>query len=662
MRYAAEDLLAVKSVARLISIGLACILVGLSLTGIYVTRDAADIAGQINTDQQLNGLYLRLDLAVQRESEIQLTYDITPTSSQRMHFNLASSAVKAQLNDLVRDSSVALELRRLARLRALQRRYLPIVTKYFAAVQRRDGTRAQILERTAILPVHNEMDRIIGLAVQLEEGEVSASLSALLRAQADLETATVIVFPVGLVLIGILWILHSYILRRDEIMRARVVNLQRDSQTDSVTDLRNHRAYQERVAEEVRRAERQRYPLSLALIDIDEFKLVNDQLGHAHGDRVLRHVGSLLCGARASDLVYRLGGDEFAIILPHTSEEDAVIALERIRSAIEEIVDTTTVSVGIAQLLPEERDPEILRERADVALYEAKRLGRNQVIQHEGIKGKSLIISAAKTTEVRRLLAAKQVYVAFQPICRRKDGSVFAYEALMRLPSGYALDGPQEAFDVADKLGRAAELDAICRDAILARARDVPADALLFCNLAPQSLEHPCIEGNALLEAVEKAGIAPERVIFEITERTALPTNVIIREARRLRTLGFKVALDDVGAGNAGLELLRYVSVDFIKIDRSVVTEALTQRGAFAVLASIVAFAHNAETFVIAEGIETQMMLDIIEHAGMPATGTGGVDGVQGYLLGRPNERIAEISSDRPGWRIIRGKDTAISS
>jgi EAL domain-containing protein (putative c-di-GMP-specific phosphodiesterase class I) len=125
---------------------------------------------------------------------------------------------------------------------------------------------------------------------------------------------------------------------------------------------------------------------------------------------------------------------------------------------------------------------------------------------------------------------------------------VFAYEALMRLPSGYTLDGPQEAFDVADKLGRAPELDAICRDAILARARDVPADALLLCNLAPQSLEHPSIAGYTLLGAVEMAGI--------------------------------------------------------------------------------VAFAHNAGTFVIAEGIETPMMLDIIEQAGMPATGTGGVHGV----------------------------------
>jgi EAL domain-containing protein (putative c-di-GMP-specific phosphodiesterase class I) len=128
-------------------------------------------------------------------------------------------------------------------------------------------------------------------------------------------------------------------------------------------------------------------------------------------------------------------------------------------------------------------------------------------------------------------------------------------------------------------------------------------------------------------------------VVLEITERAIARIDMVVREARRLRASGFQVALDDVGAGNAGLEILRRLPVDYMKLDRSVVAEALVDQAAYAVLSGIVAFARRTHTFVIAEGIETQEMLDVVWRAGLPdATTEGGIQGAQGYLLGKPSE------------------------
>jgi EAL domain-containing protein (putative c-di-GMP-specific phosphodiesterase class I) len=154
---------------------------------------------------------------------------------------------------------------------------------------------------------------------------------------------------------------------------------------------------------------------------------------------------------------------------------------------------------------------------------------------------------------------------------------------------------------------------------------------------------------------VKQAQISPDRVVFEITERSAIQVETIVRESNRLRSLGFRIALDDVGAGNMGLEVLRHVPVDFVKIDRSLISQALVDNTAHAVLSGILAFARRAGTFVIAEGIETRAMLDMVEQAGLPsASGEGGVHGAQGYLFGRPSQSIAHDRAGHGGVLTLR--------
>jgi len=434
-------------------------------------------------------------------------------------------------------------------------------------------------------------------------------------------------------------------------LRAMVAHLRERATTDPLTGLGNHRAYHEEAGRALAHAARHGEPLALALIDLDDFKLINDQHGHTQGDRVLAALGALLRGRRAEDRAFRLGGDEFALLLPATTQERAATALERLRQEAGPRLSGATLSVGLAARVPDDGagntgdaggagDLATLREQADAALYEAKRRGRNAVVTFGEIAGDAAIVSGATILAVRRLLAERAVTVAFQPIWDLERGVVLAYEALARPDPSYGLSGPQEAFDVAERIGRAHELDALCRAAILARAHELPRDALLFLNLSPASLDHALLAGETLVEATAAAGLTPARVVLEITERSLTRPAIVIREATRLRALGFKIALDDVGAGNAGLEMLRSLPVDYLKIDRAVVAGAPTDTTTRSVLAAILAFAREAGTFVIAEGIETEAMLDFVDRAGREPTGRT-VRAVQGYLLGRPSATIS---------------------
>jgi EAL domain-containing protein (putative c-di-GMP-specific phosphodiesterase class I) len=143
--------------------------------------------------------------------------------------------------------------------------------------------------------------------------------------------------------------------------------------------------------------------------------------------------------------------------------------------------------------------------------------------------------------------------------------------------------------------------------------------------------------------AVEAAGLHPERVVIEITERAVSRLDMVVRAAAALRAAGFRIALDDVGSGNAGLEMLRRLPVDFVKVDQSVVCGAATETASRSVLAAILAFAREAGVFVIVEGIETQEMLAFVRQAGSTALPTlGGIQDGQGFLLGRPSVALGD--------------------
>ena len=185
---------------------------------------------------------------------------------------------------------------------------------------------------------------------------------------------------------------------------------------------------------------------------------------------------------------------------------------------------------------------------------------------------------------MRALIDAGAVDVEFQPIWDLSGTRVLGYEALAR-PRSSELSGPGEAFEIADSIGRGHELDAVCRRATLRVASELPQGALLFLNVSPADARARRARGRqpACWPCAAPAS-SPHQVVLEITERTDARKEILIPEAARLRALGFLLALDDVGAGNAGLEMLRALPVDFIKIDRAVVASAVEDRSARAVL------------------------------------------------------------------------------
>jgi EAL domain-containing protein (putative c-di-GMP-specific phosphodiesterase class I) len=298
---------------------------------------------------------------------------------------------------------------------------------------------------------------------------------------------------------------------------------------------------------------------------------------------------------------------------------------------------SVTLSVGLAALTPRSSQAAVLQEQADAALYEAKRRGRNNVATFDEGEERGFVLSSTKNIALRTLLEEGQVSIVFQPIWDLARNTVLGYEALTRLPPIYGFSGPQEAFDLAERTGHAHELDALCRAAILARASEIPNTALLFVNISPQTLDHEILTGDALVLAVARAGMKPDRVVLEVTEHSIARPTVVIREAKRLQALGFRLALDDVGAGNAGLEMLSRLPVDFLKIDGALVSKAVTDRPSRSVLAGIIAIARENETYVIAEGIEDAATFALVQDAAMHDSGARGVHGAQGFFLGRPS-------------------------
>jgi diguanylate cyclase (GGDEF)-like protein len=300
-------------------------------------------------------------------------------------------------------------------------------------------------------------------------------------------------------------------------LKGLVRQLEASAMTDSLTLLGNRRAFDARMHAELSRAARHNGYVWLALIDVDNFKVVNDENGHQHGDVVLARVGTLLRGIRAEDSAYRLGGDEFAVVLTDCSRGDAERALERLRSAAPHQLFDTTISIGFAGSPQGLLDTESLLRQADAALYVCKQSGRNTLVDFDSAQRRGDIPQQMNVHAVSRLIAERGLVVAFQPIWDIARGKVLGYEALARPDPKYGLDGPQEAFELAAKLGRSHDLDRVCREAAVLAAAELPPESLLFLNVAPESLVRGEIDRHALASTLDSVGLRPERVVLEIT-------------------------------------------------------------------------------------------------------------------------------------------------
>ncbi len=444
----------------------------------------------------------------------------------------------------------------------------------------------------------------------------------------------VLSFVVVVVTLLLLVLSQLYRVRLQRFAQERIAFFAQAAMKDALTGLRNLRAFEDDLPRATALALRCNHAISLMLIDLDRFKEINDRFGHAVGDEVLKYASERLSGLREADGVYRLGGDEFAIVLPGTSGPGAEVLARRLLAPLAYDRAAITLSAGIAQLHPGEALAD-WRERADVALYEAKRRGGDTAMLFESIV-QTQFTSAQAISSLRRLLEEGRMQTAFQPIWDRFTGEILGFEALARPPVEYGFLGPQEAFDTAQRIGRVVDLDRLCLQSALAAACENALHAQLFLNVTPTTLEHPLFQAESIGSLLAEHQIDPTSVVIEITERTIEDMDAVVRSAQALREIGFRIAIDDVGVGSSGLSLLSTLVFDFVKIDRTLLLDGKSPK-VRAVLAGILAIADAMDAVLIAEGIESEALLEVASNLHLTVRGAGaGVGGLQGYLLGAP--------------------------
>ncbi len=516
------------------------------------------------------------------------------------------------------------------------------------------GLAKQLVDPAGVTDASELTSNPVAVIMAAKRAESDTTTFEALRAVGNAEnrfrTAAPALYIFGTVLAAALLAIAIGFGRQEAVTFAATAKLRRLSTTDALTELGNRRAFEE--ATQRLAATPDGVPVSLILMDLDEFKVVNDTYGHARGDAILATFGALLSRLAPPGVSrFRIGGDEFAL-LAHGLDETASMNLARsIRSAgAKELGSGVSVTAGVAMLDTEEKDESLLRQKADAALYEGKLRGRNVAVLYTDEGSVAPVFPVAKLSAVRRLLDERRIEAVFQPIWNLQTGAIFGYEGLSRPNADYGLRGPEEAFDVAQQFGYAPELDRLCTATVLAAARLLPKGARIFLNLSPSSLTHPSFSPKGLVAEFKEAGFSPEKVVVEVTEKSRVVAPALARAVASLRAEHVQVALDDVGVGNNGLEMLRSVKVDFVKVDRSVIVAAVATGTGRAVLAAILAFCSESGALVVAEGIEdSETMATVLRASRTPSPGNLAViHGVQGYLLGRPVPASQAAAAEPP--------------
>lgn len=379
---------------------------------------------------------------------------------------------------------------------------------------------------------------------------------------------------------------------------------------------------------------------ALLYLDVDRFKVINDSLGHLAGDEFLKAIAArLLAHVREPDMVARLSGDEFAILLEDIDSLDTATTIaNRVLQAVALPLRISgkelepSVSVGIACGDANYLDADELIRDADMALYQAKQLGRKRFAVFDEILAKGMVDVLAMESELRKALRQNEFEPHFQPICRLGDGKVVGYEALIRWnhPQRGVLK-PSEFVKIAEDSGLIEAIDwrlfeLSCR----LIANQALSEPFITFNVSALHLRHTDFDAR-VLKMLDRIGLPPSRLITEVTEGALLDNPESVRNMLdRLRRAGVGAALDDFGTGYSSLSYLHSLPLRMLKIDRAFVQELDKEPGnnSSTVVAAILALAHALNIQVIAEGIETQAQMEALISMGCEMG--------QGYLLGSP--------------------------
>jgi diguanylate cyclase (GGDEF)-like protein/PAS domain S-box-containing protein len=416
--------------------------------------------------------------------------------------------------------------------------------------------------------------------------------------------------------------------------------IERQARLDDLTGLANRSLLRERLQEAVSHAGATDTRFALVFVDLDRFKYINDSLGHHAGDELLCVMAARLTAcAPPGTTVARVGGDEFVLLVPEADEATARALTRRILKATGEVwhfngtENRVNGSVGVA-LYPEHgRDPEALLKNADAAMYLAKDQGRDTLRFFSAELRAQMTERLEAEQRLREAIKRDQLLLHFQPRVEVASGRIVGAEALVRWQApGEPLVHPASFIAIAEETGLIVDIGRFVLRAACAQAR-AWLDAghkfmVVSVNASPHELQQERYADN-VLEALRQFEVPPEMLEIEITESMVVQDAPrLIRMLVRLRQMGVNIAIDDFGTGYSNLRYLQRFPAQRLKIDRSFITDVMTNSEDAAIVRAIITLGHSLGMLVVAEGVETQPQLDLLRELGC--------DEVQGYFTGRP--------------------------
>ncbi|WP_018137697.1 MULTISPECIES: EAL domain-containing protein [unclassified Thioalkalivibrio] len=409
----------------------------------------------------------------------------------------------------------------------------------------------------------------------------------------------------------------------------REARIQHQATHDSLTGLPNRWLLHDRLAQSIAHASRHDHRIAVMLLDLDHFKMINDTFGHHEGDELLREVAQRLKDAAGNDAtIGRFGGDEFMILVPEITDELQIGELaQEILAQFDRPFQTgptrqfsSSASLGIALFPQDARDANTLVRYADMAMYEAKRSGRNTYAFYSEHLDAQVRAEQQLQERLKHALEHDQLALHFQPLIDARTGAVTAAEALLRWNDRELGAVPPSRFiPSAEANGLILPLgDWVIRRACqqLADWAQQGVDTSICINVSALQFRQPDLVSR-LEAALKEAGASPERLEIEVTETVAMADVALTREhLSGLKALGVRVSLDDFGTGYSSLAYLKSLPIDKIKIDRSFIAGIGHDRDAEMILRSVMGLGHSLHLKLVAEGVETAEQLAFLRREG----------------------------------------------
>ncbi|WP_432696780.1 putative bifunctional diguanylate cyclase/phosphodiesterase [Marinobacterium sp. YM272] len=407
---------------------------------------------------------------------------------------------------------------------------------------------------------------------------------------------------------------------------------------DPLTNLYNQRMFWELLDYELDRSSRHGYKTALLLIDLDNFKAINDGYGHSCGDRLLTGLANALeQQLETGTVLARYGGDEFVVVLPEASLEAAGALAERLLHATQSYIlerdDGSTIratcSIGVGVFPDHGDNRKDLFMFVDNLMYRAKSQGKDRIaLPHDKDLADIFRDMNEKSLLVSKAIEERSILPAFQPICPTGDG-IRAVEVLSRIQlPGNQLMSAGEFIEIAETMGKVHLIDYIVTEKAFEKVRQTGYDGLIFINLSPRSV----LVADFLKRIhalVEEYRIDPTRIVFEITERDTVKNMSLLEKfVHNLKDQGYQLAIDDFGSGFSSFHYLKYLPIDFVKIEGEFIANMAHDQRDMAFVTSITQLTKELNVKTVAEFVETEEVLQLVREAG--------IDYAQGYLLGRP--------------------------